>query len=56
MSNSRFLPAVEVTAPSRSSVVMGRMMCGQGAGRRTIEPVRVVATLLATHLKYRVVK
>ncbi|MGW6735769.1 dihydrofolate reductase family protein [Streptomyces sp. NPDC055013] len=33
-----------------------RLFEGLGAGRRTLEPVRVVATPLATHLKYRLVK
>jgi dihydrofolate reductase len=33
-----------------------RLFEGLGAGRRNLEPVRVVHTPLATHLKYRVVK
>ncbi|KUL21873.1 dihydrofolate reductase family protein [Streptomyces regalis] len=33
-----------------------RLFEGLGAARRSLEPVRVVDTLLATHLKYRFVK
>jgi dihydrofolate reductase len=33
-----------------------RLFEGLGAGRRNLEPVRVVDTPLATHLKYRFVK
>ncbi|MFF7598116.1 dihydrofolate reductase family protein [Streptomyces mirabilis] len=33
-----------------------RLFEGMGAGRRNLEPVRVVDTPLATHLKYRFVK
>jgi dihydrofolate reductase len=41
------------------SVLLGeglRLFEGLGAGRRNLEPVRVVDTPLATHLKYRFVK